>query len=83
MLVSNGMPGAWASVLSPREREVMLLVARGLANKEIARELRLSHRTVKLHIHSIFVKLRAQKLPISGRLTLIHLMQRLPGSIAP
>ena len=44
-------------VLSPREREVALLVARGLANKEIARELRLSHGTVKLHVHSIFLKL--------------------------
>jgi|SRR5271166_323139 len=74
---SGGMPGAWSSVLSPREREVALLVARGLANKEIARELGLSQGTVKLHVHSIFLKLRAQKLLISGvrqRSTLIHLI---------
>ena len=51
---SGGALGAWSSALSPREREVALLVARGLANKEIARELELSNGTVKLHVHSIF-----------------------------
>ena len=35
---SDGMLCAWSSILSPREREVALLVARGLANKGIARE---------------------------------------------
>jgi DNA-binding NarL/FixJ family response regulator len=73
---SGGMPGVWASALSPREREVALLVARGLANKEIARELGLSQGTVKLHVHSIFLKLRARLL-ISGvrqRSTLVHLI---------
>ena len=47
----------WLNTLSPREREVAMLVARGLANKEIARELGLSLGTVKLHVHSIFLKL--------------------------
>jgi DNA-binding NarL/FixJ family response regulator len=56
MVVSSGMPGEWLH-LSPREREVALLVARGLANKEIARELGLSNGTVKLHVHKIFLKL--------------------------
>jgi len=50
----------WSALLSPREREVALLVARGLANKEIARELGLSLGTVKLHVHSIFLKLGMQ-----------------------
>jgi DNA-binding NarL/FixJ family response regulator len=58
--------GGWLDLLSPRELEVALLVSRGLSNKEIARELRLSDGTVKLHVHSIFLKLRAQKLLISG-----------------
>jgi DNA-binding NarL/FixJ family response regulator len=58
MVVSNGgMPGAWVSVLSPREREVAILVARGMANKEVARALGLSPGTVKLHVHSIFVQM--------------------------
>jgi len=79
---SGGMSGAWLSVLSPRQREVALLVTRGLANKEIARELGLSQGTVKLHVHSIFLKLAAQKLLISGvrkRSTLIHLMSGSQG----
>jgi two-component system, NarL family, nitrate/nitrite response regulator NarL len=51
----------WLRVLSPREREVALLVARGLANKEIARELGLSDGTVKQHVHNIFLKLGTRK----------------------
>lgn len=52
--------GERAEVLSPREREVALLVARGLSNKEVARELGLSNGTVKIHLHSIFQKLGAK-----------------------
>jgi two-component system nitrate/nitrite response regulator NarP len=47
----------WSTALSPREREVALVIARGLANKEIARELGLSEGTVKQHVHNIFLKL--------------------------
>ena len=46
-----------SELLSPREREVALLVARGLTNKEVGCELRLSDGTVKQHIHKIFLKL--------------------------
>jgi DNA-binding NarL/FixJ family response regulator len=53
--------GGWSDLLSPREREVALLVSRGLSNKEIARELRLSDGTVKLHVHSIFLKLHTRR----------------------
>jgi DNA-binding NarL/FixJ family response regulator len=60
MVVSSRMSGEWLH-LSPREREVALLVARGLANKEIARELGLSNGTVKLHVHKIFLKLGTRK----------------------
>jgi DNA-binding NarL/FixJ family response regulator len=62
--------GGRSDPLSPREREVALLVSRGLSNKEIARELRLSLGTVKLHIHSIFLKMGAHK-----RYMLIGLMR--------
>ena len=45
--------------LSAREVEVLTLVARGYANKEIARSLRLSEATVKSHLLHIFEKLDA------------------------
>jgi DNA-binding NarL/FixJ family response regulator len=40
--------------LSKREREVLELVARGLPNKLIARELTISEKTVKAHLTSVF-----------------------------
>jgi len=43
--------------LTPRENEVLQLVAQGVQNKNIAIELALSEHTVKLHIHHIISKL--------------------------
>jgi DNA-binding NarL/FixJ family response regulator len=43
--------------LSPRELEVLALVARGTSNKLIARDLRISETTVKTHLLHIFTKL--------------------------
>ncbi len=42
------------SDLSDREREVLVLVAEGLANKQIARRLAISEKTVKGHLTKIF-----------------------------
>ncbi len=47
------------SSLSPREIEVLRLLAQGLANKEIAARLDISAHTVKFHVASIFAKLGA------------------------
>lgn len=46
--------------LSPREREVLRLVAAGRSNKEIASELGVTERTVKFHVTAIFNKLGAE-----------------------
>jgi DNA-binding NarL/FixJ family response regulator len=48
-----------AEELTPRESEVLQLLAHGKTNKEIATELVISERTVKFHISSILAKLGA------------------------
>lgn len=48
------------SMLSPREREIFLLTARGLSNSEIAAAAFVSETTVKTHISSILSKLGLQ-----------------------
>lgn len=49
-----------SGVLSGRERQVLRLVAQGLPNKQIARQLAITERTVKFHMTSIFNKLGAE-----------------------
>lgn len=46
-----------ASLLTPREREVAAMLARGLSNKAIARQLGLRVPTVKTHVHQVLRKL--------------------------
>jgi len=45
--------------LTARESEVLRLLAKGLANKEIGRDLRISEDTVKTHVSRILAKLGA------------------------
>ena len=63
--------------LTPREIEVLRLLAEGLANKNIAWKLGISEHTVKFHITSIFTKLhvssRAEAVAIGMRRGLILL----------
>lgn len=53
-LVSARRATAPADSLSDREREVLLMVVDGLANKQIAQRLSISEKTVKAHLTSVF-----------------------------
>jgi NarL family two-component system response regulator LiaR len=55
-LVESSRPSP-ASLLTPRESEVLALIARGQPNKVIARELGVSEKTVKTHVSNVLGKL--------------------------
>lgn len=52
-------PHRFAGLLTERQRAVLRLIAAGLSNKQIARSLSITERTVKFHVTSILAKLEA------------------------
>jgi DNA-binding NarL/FixJ family response regulator len=60
-----------AESLTPRELEIVRMVAQGLRNKTIAERLSISEGTVKVHLHNIY-----EKLEIGGRLELVLCAQQ-------
>ena len=68
---ATGTGGSTASSLTPRELEVLQLLATGLAPDEIAKKLFISKKTVGTHIEHIFTKLgvrsRAQAIAVAYR----------------
>jgi DNA-binding NarL/FixJ family response regulator len=54
VLLPNASSGRPEDAMSPREMEVLRLVAQGLANKQIGRALGISERTVKAHLGRVF-----------------------------
>jgi DNA-binding NarL/FixJ family response regulator len=60
----NGPP---VPSLTPRELDLVRMVARGLRNKEIAERLFITEGTVKVHLHNIY-----DKLSLDGRLALLR-----------
>lgn len=72
--------------LSERETEVLRLLARGLANKEIAQQLVIAEKTVKTHVSNILGKLgvqsRTQAALYAGRIGLLPVEQLGRGSPA-
>jgi DNA-binding NarL/FixJ family response regulator len=72
---------AHPDTLSSREIDVLRWLARGLANKEIARELAIAEKTVKTHVSSILAKLgvqsRTQAALYAGRVGVVAIGERL------
>jgi DNA-binding NarL/FixJ family response regulator len=73
-LAAPSLPGV---ALTPREREVLALLAQGLANKQIAPRLGITEHTVKAHVAAIYEKVgagnRAEATVAAARLGLLLL----------
>ncbi len=71
------VPGLLAAALTPREVEVLRLLADGASNKIIAHKLGISDHTVKFHVTSILSKLnagtRTEAVTLGVRLGLVYL----------
>jgi DNA-binding CsgD family transcriptional regulator len=65
------------ALLSPRERDVLQLLAEGLDSRAIARTLGVSHATVRTHMRGARMRLRARSRPHAIALALVR------GEIAP
>jgi LuxR family maltose regulon positive regulatory protein len=55
------LTSAVTDALSAREADILRLIADGLSNKEIARDLAIAPETVKSHVKNIFAKLNVER----------------------
>jgi DNA-binding NarL/FixJ family response regulator len=76
VLIEKGRRRRLPAELSPREQEVLRLVGQGLANKQIARRLAITERTVKSHLTTVF-----QRIGVTDRVqAALWVQQNLPPS---
>jgi DNA-binding NarL/FixJ family response regulator len=68
---TSGAGTETSTTLTPRELEIVRMVAQGLRNRVIGERLVISESTVKVHLHNIY-----EKLGIEGRLELVLLAQQ-------
>lgn len=65
--VRSGASGTpTGAALTPRELEIVRMIAQGLRNREIGQRLQISEGTVKIHLHNTY-----EKLGVDGRLELL------------
>ncbi|MFB7916140.1 response regulator [Streptomyces sp. NPDC056061] len=67
--------------LTPRELEVLALIAEGLSNPEIARRLHISQATVKSHINSLFAKTGVRDRAQAVRYAYVRGIAQPPGRV--
>ena len=65
--------------LTERERQILILLAKGLSNKEIAKQMGLSLQTVKTHVSHILQKLRVRSRAEAARYAFILLKSSFDG----
>jgi DNA-binding NarL/FixJ family response regulator len=65
-------------VLSEREREVLLLLAEGMSNNQIARKISVAERTVKSHLAKIMAGLQVESRLQAGLVALAYQMDGAP-----
>ena len=68
---ANATASEGVKSLTPREREIVASVVRGMRNRAIAEELGISEGTVKLHLHHVY-----EKLELGGRMDLLLYAQK-------
>ena len=68
----NRGPGAALDTLTSREREVLAELTKGQSNREIARALRVSEKTVKAHVSAVLAKLGVQDRTQAALLAVRH-----------
>jgi two-component system nitrate/nitrite response regulator NarL len=61
--------------LTERERQIVLLVAEGLSNKEIARRINLSEGTIKIYLHKVYEKLEVPNRTALTALAIVYRQQ--------
>lgn len=68
--------------LTPREQEVLILLARGMSDQEIAEQIHVSTRTVRSHTHAILAKMgvknRTHAVRIGIEMGLVDMSAELP-----
>ena len=67
-----GTPGGGLDALTSREREVLAELTKGRSNREIARALGVSEKTVKAHVSSVLAKLGVQDRTQAALLAVRH-----------
>ncbi len=72
------MVRAHVAALTPRERQVFVLVIRGNTNKQVARALGCTERTIKAHRHRVMEKMQVRSLA-----ELVSLAERMGLSASP